>query len=228
MGLVVAGCGSSCKAGAAGAAGTDGRAAQAFPASTAAFFDANIDETSPAWKQLLALGARFPSWPKLVAEFDKAANDATDNGRRRSRSCALARHGARVRRARRSHQWLGSHGAGVCGGAKQGAARGRDHEGQGHPRYGQARRLDLFGTDDVVVAISADTALIANDKAVTAAAINRLGGTGDASPTEHLQGHAGVLPSDNIVVGYAPDSVLQKLVTLGRQNDPTGKIDNVT
>ena len=64
----------------AGAAGTDGRAAQAFPASTVAFADANIDEQSDAWKRLLALGARFPSWPKLVAEFDKSANQATDGG----------------------------------------------------------------------------------------------------------------------------------------------------
>ena len=73
VGLVLAGCGGSDKASAvAGAAGTDGRAAQAFPASTVAFADANIDENSDAWKRLLALGARFPSWPKLVAEFNKS------------------------------------------------------------------------------------------------------------------------------------------------------------
>ena len=79
--IVLAGCGGSSKASAvAGAAGTDGRAAQAFPASTVAFADANIDEKSDAWKRLLALGARFPSWPKLMAEFDKAANQATDGG----------------------------------------------------------------------------------------------------------------------------------------------------
>ena len=65
--IVLAGCGGSSKASAvAGAAGTDGRAAQAFPASTVAFGDANIDEKSDAWKRLLALGARFPSWPKLL------------------------------------------------------------------------------------------------------------------------------------------------------------------
>ena len=68
------------KAGAAGAAGTDGRAALAYPASTVAFADANIDEQSDAWKRLLALGARFPSWPKLVTEFNKSANQATDGG----------------------------------------------------------------------------------------------------------------------------------------------------
>src|SRR5450432_3790686 len=81
VGIVLAGCGGSSKASAvAGAAGTDGRAAQAFPASTVAFADANIDENSDAWKRLLALGARFPSWPKLVTKFNKSANEATDGG----------------------------------------------------------------------------------------------------------------------------------------------------
>ena len=81
VGLVLAGCGGSSKAGgSAGAAGTDGRAAQAFPATTAAFVDANIDDQSAAWKRLLALGARFPSFPKLVAAFDRSANEATGNG----------------------------------------------------------------------------------------------------------------------------------------------------
>src|SRR4051812_49131437 len=71
-GLVLAGCGSSDSASAvAGAAGTDGRAAKAFPASTAGFVDANIDENSTAWKQLLAIGARFPSWPKFAGQIQK-------------------------------------------------------------------------------------------------------------------------------------------------------------
>src|SRR4029079_11320846 len=81
VGVVLAGCGgSSAAGGGAGAAGRAGGSARAFPASTVAFADANIDEKSDAWKRLLALGARFPSWPKLVAQFDKAANEATDGG----------------------------------------------------------------------------------------------------------------------------------------------------
>src|SRR4029077_13875021 len=77
VGVVLAGCGGKAAA-VSGAAGTDGRAAQAFPSSTLAFADANTDEQSDAWKRLLALGARFPSWPKLVTEFNKSANQATD------------------------------------------------------------------------------------------------------------------------------------------------------
>ena len=87
---------------------------------------------------------------------------------------------------------------------------------------------DLFGSkDDAVVAISADTALISNAKGVTEAAIDRLGGTGDRlADLSTYKDTLASLPSDNIVVGYAPGSVLQKLVTLGRQKDPTGSADS--
>ncbi len=81
-GLVAAGCGgSSGGGGSAGAAGTDGLGAQAAPATSIAFFDVNIDQQSASWKQMLALGARFPSWPKLVTQFttsiDKTDSDGT-------------------------------------------------------------------------------------------------------------------------------------------------------
>jgi hypothetical protein len=230
VGLVLAGCGGSSKAGAAGAAGTDGRAAQAFPASTAAFFDANIDESSPAWKQLLALGARFPSWPKLVTEFDKAANDATDDGP------TLAQLRA----------WLGTE---VAFGVLDVPTDGSDPKVLGFAEVRDKAQLeaaikkdkttrvlgkhgdfDLFGSDDKsIVAISDDTALIANDQAVATAAVDRLGGSSDdLSDDATFKDTLASLPSDNIVVGYAPGSVLQKLVALGRKNDPTNNVGNVS
>ncbi len=230
LAVVAAGCGSSSKAGAAGAAGTDGRAAQAFPASTVAFLDANIDETSAAWKQLLALGARFPSWPKLVAEFNKAANDATDDGPTLTQL----------------RSWLGSELAiGVLDVPTNGAdptvlgfaevrdkaqleaAITKDKDTRSLGKHGD---YDLFGSkDDAVVAISADTALISNAKGVTEAAIDRLGGTGDRlADLSTYKDTLASLPSDNIVVGYAPGSVLQKLVALGRQKDPTGSADSLS
>ena len=180
MGVVVAGCGGSSKADAAGAAGTDGRAAQAFPASTAAFFDANIDETSTAWKQLIAVGSRFPSWPKLVTKFNAAANDATDDGP------TLAQ----------LRSWLGSELAfGVLDVPTDGAdpkvlgfADVRDKaqleaalkKEKDTRALGTHGAFDLFGSgDDAFVAISDDTALISNDRPAAEAAIDRLAGTGD-------------------------------------------------
>src|ERR1700712_4699013 len=183
VGLVLAGCGSSSKAGgAAGAAGTDGRAAQAFPATTAAFVDANIDEQSDAWKRLLALGARFPSFPKLVADFDKSANEATDAGPTLSQI----------------RTWLGSE---VAVGVLDVPADGNDPDVLGFAEVTDQKSLeaqlkkdkdttglakhgdfDLFksgGNGGVIAAISGDTALIGSTQAIVTAAIDRLGGTGD-------------------------------------------------
>jgi hypothetical protein len=230
LAVVVAGCGGSSKAGAAGAAGTDGRAAQAFPASTVGFLDANIDESSTAWKQLLTLAQRFPSWPKLVMEFDKAANDATSNGP------TLAQ----------LRSWLGSELAiGVLdvptGGAEPqvlGFAEVRDKaqleaaitKQKDTRPLGKHGDYDLFGgKHDAVVAISSDTALVSNARAVAVAAIDRLAGTGDRlSDLSTYKDTLASLPSDNIVVGYAPGSALQQLVTLGMQKAPSGPANSVT
>ena len=197
VGLVLSGCGGSSKAsGAAGAAGTDGRAAQAFPATTVAFLDANIDEQSDAWKRLLALGARFPSFPKLVAEVRPGCQSRP--GRRhdaRSRCARLARHRGRGRRARRAGRRLRPRRCSA-------SPRSRDRGGleaqlkkeQGHRRRRDARRLRrLQGHDEQApsLAISDDTALIGNSQAVVDASIDRLAGTGDKPLRQlRLQGHA--------------------------------------
>src|SRR3954447_17883492 len=79
-GVLAVGCGGSSGGGAAGAAGTDGLGAQATPASSIAFFDVNIDRGSDGWKQMLALGARFPSWPKLLTQMNTSLNEVSSDG----------------------------------------------------------------------------------------------------------------------------------------------------
>jgi hypothetical protein len=222
--LALAGCGGSSKASAvAGAAGTDGRAAQAYPASTVAFADANSDEQSDAWKRLLALGARFPSWPKLVTQFNKSANEATDGGPTL----------AQVR------SWLGSE---VAVGVLNVPPAGTDPDVLGFAevadRNGLAGALkkekdikaagthggfDLFqntkGT--AIVGVSDDTALVANSQAIVTAAIDRLASSSDRlADSADFKDTLATLPSDNIVVGYAPGSTLQKLVTLSQTSGP--------
>ncbi len=81
LAVVGAACGgSSSGGGGAGASGTEGRGATYAPASSIMFFDANVDQGSDAWKKLIALGARFPSWPKLAAQVDKAMSEQSDGG----------------------------------------------------------------------------------------------------------------------------------------------------
>jgi Protein of unknown function (DUF3352) len=224
VGVALAGCGGSSKASAvAGAAGTDGRGAQAFPASTVAFADANIDEKSDAWKRLLALGARFPSWPKLVTEFNKSANQATDGGPTL----------AQVR------SWLGTE---VAVGVLDVPAAGTDPNVLGFAEVtdrnglegalkqekdvhaaGTHGAFDLFqdAKGSAVIGVSDDTALVANSQAVVEAAIDRLAGSSDhLSDSADFKDTLATLPSDNIVVGYAPGSTLQKLVTLSQTSGP--------
>ena len=224
VGIVLAGCGGSSKASAAaGAAGTDGRGAQAFPASTVAFADANIDEKSDAWKRLLALGERFPSWPKLVAEFDKAENQATQGGP------TLAQ----------LRSWLGSEVAvgvldvpadgsdpTVLGFAevtdKSGLEGALEQQAMVHAA-GAHGGFDLFESTKgrAVVAVSDDTALVANSSSAVTAAIDRLASSSDRlSDSADFKDTMATLPSDNIVVGYAPGSSLQKLVTLSQRRGP--------
>ncbi|MDP9258710.1 MAG: DUF3352 domain-containing protein [Actinomycetota bacterium] len=224
VGVVLAGCGGSDKvAAAAGAAGTDGRAAQAYPASTVAFADANINEQSDAWKRLLALGARFPSWPKLVAEFNKSANQATDGGPTL----------AQVR------SWLGSE---VAVGVLNVPTDGNDPQVLGFAEVtdrsglegalekeknvraaGTHGGFDLFQdtAGSAVVAVSDDTALVSNSQAVVEAAVDRLAASSDRlSDSTDFKDTLATLPSDNIVVGYVPGPTLQKLVTLAQTSGP--------
>jgi hypothetical protein len=221
VGLVLSGCGGSSKAsGAAGAAGTDGRAAQAFPATTVAFLDANIDGQSDAWKRLLALGAHFPSFPKLVTKFDTAANRASGDG-------------PTVQQVR---SWLGSE---VAAGVLAVPADGSDPPVLGFAEVRDRGSLEAqikkdketvadgtHGGFDVfkesggkaVIAISDDTALVGNSEAVVDASIDRLAGTGDKlSDSSDFKDTLASLPSDNLVVGYAPGSALQQLVAYGKR-----------
>jgi hypothetical protein len=231
VGVVLAGCGSSSKAGAAGAAGTNGRAAQAFPSTTAAFLDANIDGNSDAWKRLLALGAHFPSFPKLVADFDKRANDATGNGPALSQVRA----------------WLGSEVAiGVLDVPADGStpdvlgfAEVRDRASleaqlkkeKDTTALGTQGGFDLFKstTDSVILAVSGDTALIGSTQPIVVAAIDRLAGSGDKlADDKDFKDTLASLPSDNIAVAYAPGSVLQKLVSLAQKRAPAQSAQSVT
>jgi hypothetical protein len=226
--VVLAGCGSSSKAsGSAGAAGTDGRGAQAYPATTVAFADANIDESSDAWKRLLAIGARFPSWPKLVAQFDKTANEATDGGPTL----------AQVR------SWLGSEVAvGVLdvpadgsdptvlgfaevsdkGGLEGALKQQKDVRAAGtHGGFDLFENADQAKDDSTLLAVSDDTVLVANSKAAVTAAIDRLASSSDRlSDSADFKDTMATLPSDNIVVGFAPGSTLQKLVAYSQNRGP--------
>jgi hypothetical protein len=71
------------------------------------------------------------------------------------------------------------------------------------------------------VAISDDTALVSNSQAAVTAAIDRLASSSDRlSDSADYKDTLASLPSDNIVIGYAPGSTLQKLVAYSQQRGP--------
>ena len=232
VGLVLSGCGGSSKAsGAAGAAGTDGRAAQAFPATTVAFLDANIDGQSDAWKRLLALGARFPSFPQLVTKFDQAANQASGDGTSVQQ----------VRSALGSEVAVGVLDVPADGSDPSvlGFAEVRDRGGleaqlkqsKDTVAAGTHGGFDVFKdtTSSAVLAVSGDTALMGNSEAVVDAGIDRLAGTGDKlSDSSDFKDTLASLPSDNLVVGYAPGSVLQQLAAYAQRKSAAQGTQGVT
>src|SRR5690242_8298645 len=78
VGLLAAACGGAKSSGGAGAAGTAGKGAEATPQGVIFFADANIDPGSDAWQKLQALGAKFPGWSQVVAQFQQGLNSSSD------------------------------------------------------------------------------------------------------------------------------------------------------
>jgi hypothetical protein len=221
-GLLVAGCGGSSGGGAAGAAGTDGLGAQAAPASSIAFFDVNIDRGSDSWKQLLALGARFPSWPKLVAQVQKSVNSVSSNGHSFSQDV---------------EPWLGGEasvavtGVTVGGASGGGSAQfvvfvqstddqkleaaitqgGEATKGAGYNGY------DTFTTKggDAFAAVGDDALLVSNSQAALDQAIDARSGKADQLANAQTYKDAiAALPKDNIAVGYVDGAQLASLTQL--------------
>jgi hypothetical protein len=221
-GLIAAGCGGSSSSGSAGAAGTDGLGAQAAPASSIAFFDVNIDRGSAGWKQLLALGARFPSWPKLITQLNTSLNSVGSNGSSFNRDI---------------EPWLGGEasvavtGVTVGGNAGGGSAQfvvyvqstddgkletaltsgGEAVKGTAYSGY------DTFTSKDgkTFAAVHDGALLVSNSETALHQSIDVRGGTGDqlANATSYKDALA-ALPKDNIAIGYVDGAQLATLAQL--------------
>jgi hypothetical protein len=222
-GLIAAGCGGSSGGGnAAGAAGTDGLGAQATPASSIAFFDVNIDRGSDGWKQMLALGARFPSWPKLITQMNTSLNEVGSDGSSFSRDI---------------EPWLGGEasiavtGVTVGGNAGGGSAQfvayvqskddaqletaltrgGETVKGTAYAGY------DTFATKDgkTLAAVHDGALLVSNSETALHQAIDLRGGTGDPlSDSTGFKDAMAALPKDNSAVGYVDGAQLATLSQL--------------
>ncbi len=219
LALVVAACGGTTTAAAPGAAGTDGKGADAFPASTLFFVDANADVESSAWQKVRALGAKFPGYPKIEAKIAAAMSESGEDG---------------FSFAQDIQPWLGDEAAfGVLaitlsGGkpkpqfvaylaskddAKAIAAitkKGETTKSGDYKGYGEYTGKD----DDVVTAVGKGAVLIASDTTSLHASIDAREGDDAAQLSGNpLYGEAvATLPEDNVLVGYADGAKIAQLV----------------
>jgi hypothetical protein len=222
VGLLAAGCGGSSGGGSAGAAGTDGLGAQAAPATSIAFFDVNIDRGSDSWKQVLALGARFPSWPKLVTQIQTSMNSVGSDG---------------VSFNRDIEPWLGGEasvavtGVTVGGGAGSGSAQfvayvqstddtkleaalakgGEAVKTAPYEGYDQFTNKD----GDAFIGVHDGGLLVSNSEATLHQAIDARSGKADqlANVAAYKDALA-ALPKDNMAVGYVDGAQLATLAQL--------------
>jgi Protein of unknown function (DUF3352) len=210
-----------------GAAGTEGRAADAFPATSIFYGSVNIDPGSDGWKKMIEVGSRFPGWTKLMSEFNAGLNDDDMSG------------GIDFQKDIRP--WLGGELAvavttlRITGGeptpnfvafaettddakveealAKDGDAKA-DGEYQGFKLFTDAKP-PAQGEEPIFAAVGENALLIANESATLRTSIDTLKGTGDSlSDADGFADTLAHLPSDNMAVGYLDGAQLSQLLQL--------------
>jgi len=225
--LVVAACGSGDDGGSgAGAAGTEGKAAEAIPADSLFFTSVNIDADSDAWKQLTEVGSRFPGWAQVVQEFNTSLNETSEDGTSWSADI---------------QPWLGGE-AGIAvteldvtqpsspepvvvgyveskDDAKAAAVITKTEGVKPLADYKGYKRWGM--DDDGFAAIGKNAVLIGTSEAVLQEAIDtREGGGSSLADAQAFKDTLKELPEDNLGVIYVDGPKLAQLVALAAQSAP--------
>ena len=210
-----------------GAAGTEGRAADAFPATSIFYGSVNIDPDSDGWKQMVEVGSRFPGWTKLMSEFNEGlADDDVSSG---------------IDFQKDIRPWLGGELAvavtalRIDGGeptpnfvlfaestddAKLEEAFAKDTDAKADGEY---QGFKLFtdakppapGEEPTFAAVGENALLVANESATLRTSIDTLKGTGDSlSDADGFSDTLAHLPSDSMAVGYLDGAQLSQLLQL--------------
>jgi hypothetical protein len=225
---LVAACGSGDDGGgsSAGAAGTDGKAAEAIPADSLFFTSVNIDSSSDAWKQLTEVGSRFPGWAQIVQEFNTSLNETSEDGTSWSADI---------------QPWLGGE-AGIAvtsldlsqpsspepvvvgyveskDDAKAAAVITKTEGVKPLADYKGYKRWGM--DDDGFAAIGKNAVLIGTSEAVLQQAIDtREGGGAALADAQSFKDTLQELPEDNLGVVYVDGPKLAQLVALAAQAAP--------
>src|SRR4051794_11580913 len=216
LALVAAACGGASTTAAPGAAGTDGKGADAFPASTVAFVDANADVTSDAWQKVLTVAKRFPGFPKVQAQVqqslakgDKGGSFAQDVQPWLGDEAAVGLLSITLAGGKPKPQYavfLASKDDGKATAAiAKDATKGADYKGYATYTASSEEQLHAAVGKGAVLLADSDASLHAAIDAREGDEAGRLSGV--ATYGEALK----ALPADNVVVGYADGAKLAQL-----------------
>ena len=219
--LLAAACGGASGTSAAiGAAGTDGKAAQAVPADTLLFLDANIDQGSDAWKKLEALGSRFPDWPNLTAELRRSLTSASSDGvsfEKDIRPWLGGEAGLAVTSVAPSATSMSGVFVAYLQSTDDGKLAAALQKGGKAKQTGSRDGYDLYTASDAsgsatYAAVGRGAMLVSNRQSALARAIDaREGKTTRLADLDRFQAALAELPKDNLVVGYVDGPALAQL-----------------
>ena len=216
LALVAAACGGTTTAAAPGAAGTAGMGADAFPASTLFFVDANADANSSAWQKVRAVGARFPGYAKVEAKVTEAVSKtgrdgfsfATDIQPWAGDEAAVGVLAITLAGGKPKPQFV------VYVSSKDDAKATAAITGDGTAKKGaDYKGYAQFTSDDAFIGVGKGAVLIAGDSGSLHASIDaREGAAADRLSGSPLYAEAlGTLPDDNVLVGYADGPKIAQL-----------------
>lgn len=230
----IAACGGSDDGGGsgAGAAGTDGKAAEAIPADSLVYVSANIDSGSDAWKQLNEVAGRFPGWAQVQAEFNTELQSQGDDG---------------TTFAKDIQPWLGGEiGVAVTSlditqpsspkpvvvayveskdDAKAAALIGKTDDATALADYKGYKRWS--SGEDAFVAVGENAFLFGTTEAALQQVIDTRGGAGQPlADSASFKDTLKQLPEDNLAVVYVDGPKLAQLVTLAASAAPLPSQDD--
>jgi uncharacterized protein DUF3352 len=205
---LVAGCGSGTQSSQSGPS-----AAEAVPAGALVYADVHLDRGSDAWKQLTAVGERFPSWQRFTEKLVKEAGDS-ESGLTFSKDI---------------EPWLGDRASFALTGISadgpsfvvyvastdDDAARRSEARDKTVTADGSYKGYAQFRHQDGRAAVGNGALLFANDEANLHAAIDaREGDAGRLADDPKFTAALEALPSESLVRGWVNASKLGQLTSL--------------
>ncbi len=225
--LAVTGCGG----GSTASAGSPpfGSAAKAMPAHALVFVDVNLDHSSPAWKNALAIGSRFPGWKAFVTKFQTQINTSSSgDGSFATKvepwlgnEAGVAVTGVNVADSAHPVGFVGYVAVKDDGKAKSALATGKHTAAMG--AYKEFSVYRSTSASQVFAALGPGALLISNSTATLHAAVDSWDGDAPRLASDQaFQTAIAALPNDSLMTAYADGAQLGQLLSLASLSSMSG------